>query len=177
MGEPLKIPEDKFILDATAGFRMMWFNKKHPHSLYVDNRVECNPDELQDFRHLPYPDESFNLVVFDPPHKIMSDASAKGNVLLKNFGRLLPETWSRDLEQGLSECYRVLTQLGVLIFKWHECDKTLIEIEQYFPCKPLFGQKTNTTKGRNKGKGGIRKPANTYWLCFMKIPEKKENLT
>lgn len=44
--------EDKFILDATAGFRMMWFNKHHPNAIYLDQRPECEPDIVGDFRDL-----------------------------------------------------------------------------------------------------------------------------
>ncbi len=32
--------KNKFILDACCGGRMMWFNKKHPNVLYIDNRKE-----------------------------------------------------------------------------------------------------------------------------------------
>jgi hypothetical protein len=60
---------DKFILDATAGFRMMWLNKKHPNTIYLDQRPECEPDIVGDFRDLKqFPDESFRLIVFDPQH-------------------------------------------------------------------------------------------------------------
>ncbi len=166
--------DEKFILDATAGFRMMWFDKKQKNTIYLDQRPECEPDIVGDFRDLKqFKDETFRLIVFDPPHKILSDAAAKGCVMIHNFGRLLPETWSSDLKHGFKECWRVLANYGILIFKWHEADKTISEIAQYFPSEPLFAQKTNTTKGRNKGTNGIRKPAGTYWFCFMKIPEEK----
>lgn len=162
--------EEKYILDATAGFRMMWFNKNHPNTIYLDEREECNPTMIGDFRNLSkFADESFRLVVFDPPHKVMSDASAKGNVLIHNFGRLRPETWAYDLSNGLKECWRVLKPYGVLIFKWHESDKKLDQIKQYFPSEPLFGQKTNTSKGRDS------KPAHTFWICFMKTSSLCEN--
>lgn len=158
-----KKPE-KIILDATAGYRMMWFNKQHPNCLYIDQRSEVNPDEIQDFRKLPYPNNCFKLVVFDPPHEIKSDKSIKGWVMLKNFGRLKPETWSFDISKGLKECWRVLEPYGILIFKWNETDKKISQIQQYFPCKPLFGQKTNTSIARH----GYS--AHTFWFCFMKIP-------
>lgn len=41
---------DKFILDATAGFRQMWFNKQHPNTVYLDQRPECEPDQIKTFR-------------------------------------------------------------------------------------------------------------------------------
>jgi hypothetical protein len=30
---------NKTILDATCGGRMMWFNKNHPQSVYMDRRI------------------------------------------------------------------------------------------------------------------------------------------
>lgn len=75
---------DKKILDVTCGGRSIWFNKNHPLALYCDRReeewekefgtqkstrhIKVHPDMLCDFRQLPFEDNTFNLVVFDPPH-------------------------------------------------------------------------------------------------------------
>ena len=32
--------KDKFILDACCGGRMFWENKKHPNTIYIDNRLK-----------------------------------------------------------------------------------------------------------------------------------------
>ena len=76
---------EKVILDATCSSRMMWFNKQHPAALYVDKRIvhdeamwksgngeatrhlNIEPDVIADFTNLPFKDNSFSLVVFDPP--------------------------------------------------------------------------------------------------------------
>lgn len=58
---------------------MFWFDKQYPHALFCDIRDETHtlcdgrvfkvsPDSMIDFRHMPHPDEHFNLVVYDPPH-------------------------------------------------------------------------------------------------------------
>jgi len=155
---------DKFILDATAGYRMMWKNKKHPNALYIDLKKECSPDAVQDFRCLPYADSTFKLVVFDPPHIIQN---AKGN-MVRDFGALNPDTWAKDLDAGFRECWRVLEDYGILIFKWSElCHKRLSQIEPYFPAEPLFTQITkNTLDSRGR-------TSRVYWCCFMKIKDKK----
>ena len=73
----------KKILDVTCGARSIWFNKHHPAAVYCDKRqVEEHsvfgktqrkrdniiiPDVLCDFTDLPFPDDSFALVVMDPP--------------------------------------------------------------------------------------------------------------
>ena len=77
---------EKKVLDATCGSRMIWFDKNNPVAVYVDKRelhdeatwksgsglgtrrVDIEPDILADFTALPFEDNSFYLVVFDPPH-------------------------------------------------------------------------------------------------------------
>ena len=157
--------EDKFILDATAGFRMMWFNKKHPNCVYLDERPECKPDVIGDFRNLnQFANGSFRLVVFDPPHKIRTTNDTSR--LYRDYGALRPETWQNDLRKGFSECWRVLAPYGVLIFKWGETQKSVKEVSKFFPCSPLFRQISAGSTARNGRK------ARTLWFCFMKIPEK-----
>jgi len=160
-----QVADTKFILDATAGFRMMWKNKHHPNCLYTDDRLEVNPDEIQDFRHLTYPNERFFMVIFDPPHIIQK---ARGN-MARDFGVLNPDTWAKDLELGFKECWRVLKPHGVLIFKWSElCHKKLSQIEPYYPAEPLFthvGKYVPDTRGR---------VSKTFFVCFMKIPEEEK---
>lgn len=71
--------DNKKILDACCGSRMFWFNKENKNTVYMDNRTEettlCDgrkliikPDIIADFRKMPYKDETFHLVIFDPPH-------------------------------------------------------------------------------------------------------------
>ena len=80
----LKTHIDKQILDACCGSRMFWFDKEHPATVFMDNRsfaqnlcdgrrFEVKPDLIADFREIPFPDESFRLVVFDPPQSSGKD--------------------------------------------------------------------------------------------------------
>lgn len=87
------------ILDASCGSRMFWFDRHNPDVTYMDNRretltakdrghnrvIEINPDVVGDFRHMPFDDESFHMVVFDPPHLIRGGDSSW---LVKKYGRL-----------------------------------------------------------------------------------------
>lgn len=71
---------DKKILDACCGSKMFWFDKDNPNVEFCDNRtmerteyypgryIEIKPDTVCDFTALPFADNSFYLVVFDPPH-------------------------------------------------------------------------------------------------------------
>lgn len=117
----------KPILDACCGSRMFWFNKSNPNVVYMDNRqineklcdgrsLIVQPDVLADFRKIPYPDNNFKIVVFDPPHLIYA---GEKSWIGKKYGTLSKE-WREDLKRGFSECFRVLDKYGVLIFKWNE---------------------------------------------------------
>jgi ubiquinone/menaquinone biosynthesis C-methylase UbiE len=157
--------ENKIILDACCGSRMMWFDKKNPLATFMDIReeeqtlcdgrhLEVKPDVVADFTDMPFPDGSFRLVVFDPPHlKNVGGTSW----MAKKYGRLLP-TWETDIKAGFDECMRVLEPFGVLIFKWNECQIKMTHLLEVIKAQPLFGHPT--------GKNG-----STVWMCFMKIPK------
>lgn len=152
----------KKILDVCCGSRMFWFDKNHPDVLYQDIRseehtlcdgrkLEVRPDVVADFRDMPYEDESFKLVVFDPPHLLKA---GEQSWLAKKYG-LLSENWKEDIRKGFKECFRVLELNGILIFKWNEDQIKVKEILKLTDVKPLFGH----TTGRH-GK--------THWITFMK---------
>lgn len=161
--------EDKFILDACCGGRHFWFDQKHPNVLYIDNRKcekghyparpnhEVKPDKVVDFRDMPFTDKRFKLVVFDPPH--VTQAGETGWIA-KKYGVLNKETWRDDLKKGFEECWRVLEDYGILIFKWNETSIKFAEVLKCFDVEPLFGHPT-------------AKAGKTKWFCFMKIPNRK----
>jgi 23S rRNA G2069 N7-methylase RlmK/C1962 C5-methylase RlmI len=109
------------------------------------------PDFKADFTALPFADESFKLVVFDPPHLIRGGDSSW---LVKKYGRL-PKEYGPVIKDGFSECMRVLEPFGVLIFKWCEDQIRVSEIIETVGRQPLFGHKSG-------------KAQKTHWLCFMK---------
>lgn len=163
----------KIILDVTCGTRGIWFNKKHEAALYCDIRkeekgfikekpnLEVCPDRLIDFRNLPFEDKSFKLVIFDPPH--MKEGKAGKGCMLQMYGSLNRETWAADLKKGFNECFRVLEDYGILIFKWAETSIKKEKVWEIVEKRPLFGHVTN------------KSTKNTLWATFMKIPEEKES--
>jgi hypothetical protein len=160
----MRVEQHKKILDVCCGGRMFWFNKKHPNALYLDNRtmpakrltngatLTIAPDQIMDFRNLRFYDESFSLVVFDPPH--VKWRSVDGWMADK-YGQLDKKTWQEDLRAGFAECFRVLKKDGVLIFKWSEIDIPLKEVLALTPMQPLFGHPSG-------------KASKTHWVAFMK---------
>ena len=153
---------DKIILDACCGGRMMWFNKTNPDVVYMDIRreefiacdgrnVKINPDLIADFRSMPFDDESFKLVVFDPPHLKKLGGNS---YTAQKYGKLLP-SWETDLKAGFDECMRTLEPFGILIFKWSEVQIPVSRLLEIFEQQPLFGHRSG-------------KASKTHWMCFMK---------
>ena len=161
--------QTKKILDVTCGCR---FNKNHPAAIYCDKRKEIhtgiwastkskserqcvvNPDVQCDFTNLPFEDNLFSLVIFDPPHLTGAKETAW---LVKKYGKL-DDSWPQMLHDGFRECMRVLKPDGVLIFKWSEYDISAEKVWKAIGQKPLFGHHSG-------------KKSKTFWACFMKFLE------
>lgn len=155
------------VLDACCGSRMFWFDTQDQRALFIDKRqgewpidvgtpgtkgrspIVVQPDQVADFTDMPFPDESFQLVVFDPPH--VQRQEARG-ALTRRYG-VLNGDWREMLRKGFAECFRVLKPNGVLVFKWGESQFKVREILELTPEKPLFGHHTSKT---------------THWAVFMK---------
>ena len=154
------------VLDVCCGPRGMWFDKRNPLAMYVDKRREkwrteypsgtktadIEPDILADFTALPFPDDTFALVVMDPPH--IAGQTATTGMIVRQYGMLTGD-WRDMLRRGFEECFRVLRPDGTLIFKWNECRIPVKEILPLSPVPPLFGHKSG-------------KAMKTHWIAFLK---------
>lgn len=154
---------EQTILDMCCGSRMFWFDKQDPRAVFSDIRseehtlcdgraLEIKPDVVADFRNLPFDDESFNLVVFDPPHL---ERCGPNGWQGKKYGILNKDTWREDLAAGFSEAFRVLKTNGVLVFKWNEIQIPVGKILELTEQKPAFGHRSG-------------KRSDTHWICFIK---------
>lgn len=154
------------VLDACCGSKMFWFKKNEPHTTYCDIRkvpyhefyhgryLEVSPDVQCDFRKLPFRDETFWHIVFDPPHLIR--VGEKSWTYLK-YGSL-GDDWQRILHDGFAECWRVLKTHGTLIFKWSEVQIPVKEILNAIGKEPLYGNRSG-------------KHMATHWMAFVKFEE------
>jgi len=157
---------DKTILDPCCGPRGFWFDKHNPSVLYCDNRViedvpicdgrqlEVKPDVVADFTALPFADESFVHVVFDPPHLVRIKETAW---MAKKYS-ILPGAWENMLHDGFSECWRVLKKNGTLIFKWSEYDIPIAKVIEVIGRQPLYGHRSG-------------KKSKTHWMAFVKLED------
>lgn len=145
------------ILDVCCGSKMFWYNKEEPHTTFMDIRdevltytdrnavrkVEVNPDLVADFRDIPFADNSFDLVVFDPPHLIYV---GDNSWLAKKYGKLNKDTWPQDLKLGFDECMRVLKPNGTMLFKWNEDQIKIKDVFEAFGQQPILGDKRSKTR-------------------------------
>lgn len=148
---------------------MFWFDKENPDVEFVDIReMDCeaiwksgngkatrycsiHPTTVADFTDLPFKDNSFYHVVFDPPH--MTDVG-ESSWLAKKYGKL-PNDWEQLIHDGFAECMRVLKPNGTLIFKWSETNIPVKRILDAIGAKPLYGHKSG-------------KAMKTHWMAFIK---------
>ena len=87
---------EKYILDVCCGSKMFWFDRNNLNTVYMDCRdisetlcdgrkLEIHPDVIGDFRNIPFDDNTFRLVVFDPPHLLKV---GENSWLAQKYGRL-----------------------------------------------------------------------------------------
>jgi len=158
--------QNKPILDATAGFRMMHYDKGNPEVLFMDQRAECEPDHLADFKNTGLPNESFYLIIWDPPHLLHKAKIANGANMIRQFGSLETETWQTDLKEGFKELWRLLKPNGSIMFKWCTVDVSSDKVLKLFPIKPLVYQ-ISTNKKNSYENGKRLREIQTIWFCFF----------
>ncbi|WPC07995.1 SAM-dependent methyltransferase [Globicatella sp. PHS-GS-PNBC-21-1553] len=151
------------ILDVCCGSKMFWFDKDNKDTTFCDlwprydelesgHKIDVKPDYIADFRDLPFEEQTYDLVVFDPPHLIKAGETSW---LAKKYGKLNRETWQDDLLQGFNECCRVMKQNATLIFKWNEEQVSIGEIKKIISKTGL-----NMLFGNQRGK--------THWIVLCK---------
>lgn len=160
-------PMTKPILDACCGGRMFWFDKKNPNAVFCDIRcetyeyqgteqgrvLEINPDIIADFRNLPFEDNTFFHIVYDPPHYTWNGKNSR----MSGIYGTVPAGGGIDyIADGFKECMRVLRPFGTLIFKWNDLRISSSKVIKAFGQDPLYGHKSG-------------KASNTHWMAFMKM--------
>lgn len=159
------------VLDACCSVRGFWFDRKDSRAIFMDLRegefetsqgtLVVAPDVVADFTEMPFPNESFRLVVFDPPHHTSKRlGSTDKGAIARRYGRLFPN-WDDTLRGGFAECFRVLKDEGVLIFKWYDAEIPIDRVLSLTPEKPLFGHRSG-------------KASRTHWIAFIKQNVKRQ---
>ncbi len=160
---------NKKILDACCGAKFIWIDKNNPNVIYNDIRkekkgflerrrnIEINPDINYDFRKLPFENNRFKLIIFDPPHIL---GKMDKSTLKACYGVLDKNNYEDVLKEGIIELWRVLDNYGTLFLKFNNVHIPFDNILNLFPVKPLIQTSTNRSKN-----------CESRWFCFMKIPK------
>lgn len=128
------MPTGKIDCDPTYSIGNFYKNTGIEEPIYkFDIKPQIEGVEFGDSRDLPLTDSSINCIMFDPPFLATTGKSLEKddghNIINKRFGVYPSE---QELHQfyidTLKECYRVLNDKGILIFK---CQDKVSSGKQY----------------------------------------------
>ena len=159
------------ILDATCGTRTAWLRKHDPDTTYIDIRPEVKPDIVMDATHTTFQDKTFDIILFDPPHRRFSpnpreifDSHKKGANYAYIYGSFTTSYIKSFISAAFAEFFRILKDDGLVFFKWNTLaiplDKILPMAVDFYP---IFGQNFNKISKHE-----------TVWLCMRKDPQRRQ---
>lgn len=145
------------ILDMSAGWRHIWYDKNNPLVTYLDIRPEVKPTHVCDTREIPIEvGDNFDLVVFDPPHQNLG----KGSWMSHQYGYSTMNHIEDTVIKSAVEAWRLTKTNALMAFKWNDCGRRL---EKVLPLlrgwEPLFAHGLNIP-GRHKSQ--------TYWVMLKR---------
>ena len=118
-------PNHPRILDCTFNSGKMWkgCSQQPTHTMDIDSMFSV--DTVGDFRKMPFSPESFDVIVFDPPHLPVAAASANSSgIWRKQYGLTEDKNRGRDGDNVSGqfvpftcEAYKVLAPEGIVIAK------------------------------------------------------------
>lgn len=161
----------KPILDATAGNRALWPNKNPPNVVFMDKetRLSTPPDIFAVWQKLPFRDNVFSLVYFDPPHSKFGLNSVHMNP--KGWsepriveGRKIGGTWWGSLESGWYGIFHKAQKefarvSNLLCFKWNTTSHSLEKVLRVF-------EEWIETHRKNHNSDLKRGKSETWWITF-----------
>ena len=196
----LHVPDGSKVADVTYGKGVFWrkvsTEKYDLHPSDIADGVDC--------RDLPYQDESFDCIVFDPPymeglfrdgnsikagagsHKTFRDHYSNGHEAPKRGGGKWHAAVVELYEEGGREAHRVLRDRGIFIVKCQDevsanrQNLTHVEViaayaEIGFFCKDLFVVVRPNKPGMSRLlKQSHARKNHSYFLVFVKIPKGKK---
>lgn len=146
------------IVDLSAGNRAIWFNKQHPLCLYLDKRLEVDPDIVCDTNEY-IPGSGYTLIVWDPPHMNCGPNSNMSRV----YGYHSTLEILDLIRKTSGKVFEVSADDALMAFKWNNHDISLERVLKLMPkWEPLFGHITKDGPG-----------SQTYWVMLKKRQNSK----
>ena len=112
---------ERFDLDCTYSKGIFWKNLPPPK--IKSDLVALSKDVIQaDYRKLPFRDEQFSSIMFDPPFvvggKTYNESKLGSCLISKRFGCFHSFEELRDnYKSAIKELYRICTEEGILVMK------------------------------------------------------------
>lgn len=151
------------ILDLSAGNRAIWIQKQLNFVTFLDKRPETMPDFICDTREIPKEvGDSFDLVVFDPPHL----NAGKNSNTSKSYGYHTTLEIKETIIGYAKESHRVSKKNALMAFKWNDHDISLdMALELMSPFwTPLFGHHL-------RNRGGSAAKSQSFWVMLLRRDE------
>lgn len=109
------------VLDVTANERRMWRGVDWPSVTFGDIDPGMEPGIIADFRAIPVPDASFDVIVFDPPHLPAAAASPQSDQQFARRYGLAHAPHANNISayfpEFLAEAHRILRPEGLIFAK------------------------------------------------------------
>jgi SAM-dependent methyltransferase len=179
---PRSTPQD--ILDATVNDGRFWQGSARK-VVGMDIDARFKPDIVADNRDMPCADESFDVVVYDPPH-VPNQGRDKSKDFNTRFGLVLKSpavngyNFSHLYPPFLKEAYRVLRPEGILFckiadyvhghrFQWAHVEVINAAIAIGFTaCDCIVKIRTGPITDPRWKKAHHARRQHCYWLVFRK---------
>lgn len=178
----MKVKPDARILDATAGNRIMWKTRESNKVIWIDIEEELTvqPDFIMDCTNTNFEDGAFHTIIFDPPHSFGRTKNTGAHqtpsqeLQLEKWGRKgtyygfdkypTKRTLLAFINKAQKEFQRILSDDGVLWFKWAEIHCTLNSILPFFSNWDVMLQVETASSRAGAGK------TRTWVVALMKKP-------
>ena len=122
------------MLDSTSGNRHLWKNKTPKNVLFLDKELNLRipPDIFADWKHLPFRDNSFECVLFDPPHVFSESSQFNRDPKARPHGQKKIPGWYgafKSKRHAIIEIYNAQIEFARvasrMCFKWNEASISL----------------------------------------------------
>ena len=179
---PRKTPRK--ILDACLNDGRFWRGSKRP-VIGIDIELSHRPNLVADNTAIPFKDNSFDVVVYDPPH-IPNQGRDKQKDFNSRFGLVLRSpkenhyTFTHTFPPFLREAYRVLKLEGILLckitdyvhhhrYQWAHIELiTAASTAGFLPCDCIIKIRKGPIIDPKWKKAHHSRRQHCYWLIFRK---------
>lgn len=166
---------DYSVLDLTSGHRKLWVGKSSEGVLFLDKRKEVKPDLVASNAFLPFQDEVFCGIVYDPSHILKGGGYFPKTTFARRYGYWKNKSeFLRNLEAVNVEAARVLdidNGSGRLLVHWTECASNPVRFHQLTQALTNFelvGLEARASKSGNSWRSVI------FDCLFRRLAQERE---